>query len=484
MTSPEPSTAAPAAAQPLEPDAATLERWVAAAGRYVFDQMRNVGALPSWNTERAAALVDAIRAARLPEDGRPFDEVLAALDPAIQASFTTPGPGYLAYIPGGGIPSAALADLIACATNRYVGVDLAAPALAEIERTTLRWLAEMMGMPAGSNGIFTSGGSLSNLAALCAARADLLGEDFHDGTLYYSEDTHACVAKAAKVAGFPQRALREIPVDARRRLRVDALIERLDADARAGARPFFVCANAGTTNTGAIDPLPEILAVCRERKLWAHVDGAYGGCFRIADGGDALLPQLGAFDSLTLDPHKGFFLPYGTGALLMKDPEALRRAHRTTASYLQDVTAGEALGFTDYGPELSRDFRGIRLWLPLVLHGTAAFRAQLTEKLALTRWAYERLQAEPLFEIFDEPQLTVLAFAAKPPAGHPLDANAFGAEVLKRVNARKRVFMSSTAIDGRYLLRICVVSFRTHQDRVRDAVEGLIEEARTLAARG
>lgn len=466
---------------PIEPDDRTLEAWLAETSRYAFGQMSRVAELPSWNTENAAPEVAKIAAEPLPEHGQPLADVLAKLDPAIQASFLTPGPGYLAYIPGGGLPSAAMADMIACATNRYVGVDLAAPALAEIERTTLRWLAELMGMPRGSGGIFTSGGSLSNLAALCAARSDLLGEDFQDGTLYYSEDTHACVAKAAKVAGFPQRALRVIPVDARRRMRVDVLADRIDADARAGLKPFFVCANAGTTNTGAIDPLPEILDVCRARKLWAHVDGAYGGLFRIAGGGDALLPRLGDFDSLTLDPHKCLFLPYGTGALLLRDPEALRRAHATTASYLQDVTAGEALGFTDYGPELSRDFRGIRVWLPFMLHGVGAFRDQLTEKLALTRWAHERLREEPLFEVFDEPQLSVLALSAKPPYG---DANAFSAEVMRRVNARKKVFMSSTVIDARYLIRICVVSFRTHEDRVRDAVEGLIEEARALAARG
>ena len=466
---------------PIEPDDRTLEAWLAETTRYAFRQMSSVAEAPSWNTDNAAAEVAKVAKEPLPEHGRPLAEVLAVLDPAIQASFLTAGPGYLAYIPGGGLPSAAMADLIACATNRFVNVDLAAPALAELERTTLRWLAEMMGMPRGSNGLFTSGGSLSNLAALCAARADHLGEDFQDGTIYYSEDTHACVAKAAKVAGFPQRALRVIPVDSRRRMRVDVLEERLDADARAGLRPFFVCANAGTTNTGAIDPLRQILGACRKRKLWAHVDGAYGGLFRIADGGDELLPSLGEFDSLTLDPHKCMFLPYGTGALLLKDPEALRRAHATSASYLQDVTAGEALGFTDYGPELSRDFRGIRVWLPLMLHGAGAFREQLTEKLALTRWAYERLREEPLFEIFDEPQLSVVALSCKSPRG---DSNAFSAEVLKRVNARKKVFLSSTAIDGRYLIRICVVSFRTHQERVRDAVEGLIEEARTLAARG
>ncbi len=470
--------------QPLDPDAKTLHAWMALATEYVEQHLAGLDAAPSWESDRASGLAATVAAQPLPATGRPLAEVIATLDPLIRASLGTPGPGYLAYIPGGGLPSAAIADLIACATNRYVTVDLGAPALAEIERTTLRWLAELMGMPKGANGIFTSGGSLSNLAALVAARSDRLGEDFADGTLYYSEDTHACVAKAARVAGFPARALRVVPVDERRRMRVGELARLVREDRAAGKRPFCVVANAGTTNTGAVDPLPEILDLARAEGLWAHVDGAYGGLFRMADGGDALLPRLGEFDSLTLDPHKTLFLPYGTGALLVKDPEALRRAHATTASYLQDVTQDAPLGSTDYSPELSRDFRGLRVWLPFMVHGVDAFRAQLSEKIALTRWAYERLQAEPLFDVFDPPQLSVLAFSARPPAGHALDPNAFSAEVLRRVNARRRVFMSSTTIDGRYLMRICVVSFRTHADRMKDAVEGLIEEARGLASGG
>ena len=487
MTTPKaspdsPPPVPPAGASPLEPDTATLHEWLALATNYVERQVAGLEQAPSWASDAAPAAVAKIRTLPVPETGRPLADVIAALDPAVQASFTTTGPGYLAYIPGGGIPTAAIADLIACVTNRFVNVDVAAPALAEIERTTLRWLAQLLGMPEGSGGIFTSGGSLSNLAAIVAARAQLLGEEFADGTIYFSEETHACVAKAARIAGFPGRALRVVPVDARKRLVPDALARMIREDRAAGRKPFLVVANAGTTNTGAVDPLPAILGLAREHGLWAHADGAYGGVFRLADGGDALLPRLGEYDSMTIDPHKGLFLPYGTGVLLVRDPEGLKRAHASTASYLQDVTHGEMLGFTDYSPELSRDFRGLRVWLPFMVHGVKAFRDQLTEKLALTRWAHERLAGEPLFDVFDPPQLSVLAFSARPPAGHALDANAFGAEVLRRVNARRRVYLSSTTIDGRYLLRICVLSFRTHADRVRDAVEALVEEARGLAS--
>jgi len=467
---------------PLEPDAETLRRLAEEVVRYALDGVAALDDAPASSEDGVTELVLGLMREPVPEAGRPLAAVLDLFDPAVRAGFNNPGPGFLAFIPGGGIPSAALADLVAGMADRFVTVDRAAPGLAAIERVSLQWLASLLGMPQGSGGVYTSGGSISNLAALVTAREALLGEDFSGGTLYASVDTHACVAKAARVAGFPARMLRLVAVDARRRLVPAALAAAIDADRAAGLRPFFVVANAGTTNTGAVDPLPQILDVARARGLWTHVDAAYGGFFRLAEGGEALLPGLGDAESLTVDPHKGLFLPYGTGALLVKDPEALRRAHTSQAAYLQDVEGETSLGAAEYGPELSRDFRGLRVWLPFLLHGVAAFRAQLTEKLALTRHAYERLKSEPWCAMFDEPQLSIVAFTTRPPRGHALDANAFAAELLRRVNARRRVFLSSTTIDGHYVVRLCVLGFRTHLGRIDEAVDALVEEARALSS--
>jgi len=469
----------------LDPDPAEWRALATSVVDYLTGVLRDLPDAPASSFDGVDAVVGDPEIRRPPpETGRPLAELLQVLDRAAGVGLNPSTPGYLAFIPGSGLVSAALAGLIGDVLNRYTGLAFPAPALVALEADLLRWLAGLFDLPATAGGLFTSGGSLATFSALVAARCDRLPPDFLNGTLYVTDQAHLSVIKAARLAGFPAAAVRVVPDDGAQRMDVAALQALVDGDRRAGRAPFSVVANAGTTNTGAIDPLQEILRVCRARGLWAHADGAYGGLFRIARGGDRLLPGLGGFDSLTLDPHKCLFLPYGTGALLMKDPEALRRAHATSASYLQDVTAGESLGITDYSPELSRDFRGIRVWLPFMLHGVAAFRDQLSEKLALTRWAYDELAREPLFEMFDEPQLSVVALAAKPPAGHALDANAFGAEVLKRVNARKRVFLSSTAIGGRYLIRICIVSFRTHADRVREAVEGLVAEARALATEG
>ena len=465
-------------ARPLEPVSADLRRLIDACAEYVVEHIDSLPGQPSFDVEGADKVAASFDEAP-PEEGRPIESILERLRPAVTKSFTTAGPGYLAFIPGGGIPAAAVADLVACAVNRFVGVAAAAPALARIEAMTISWLASLMGYPAEAGGILTSGGSLSNLIALVTARVARLPENFLDGTLYVSEETHLSLFKAARIAGFPEKNLRRIPVDERLRLRPDRLEAAVVQDRAQGLRPFFVVANVGTTNTGAIDPLPEILDIARRHDLWVHADAAYGGFFRLVPDGAARMPGLERCDSITLDPHKGLFLPYGTGCLLVRDPETLRRAHEGGAAYLQDVGVGRGLpNFTDLSPELSRDFRGLRLWLPIQLHGLRAFRDQIQEKLDLARLAHRELKDDTLFEMLDEPQLSIVAFTARPPKGDP---DAFGAELLRRVNGRRRVFLSSSTIAGRYVLRICVLSFRTHEDRVRDAVAGLKEEARLLA---
>jgi aromatic-L-amino-acid decarboxylase len=349
----------------------------------------------------------------------------------------------------------------------------------QLEETAVRWMADLMSYPAGAGGILTSGGSLSTLSAIVTARAARLREDeLSRGVVYVSEETHLCVAKAARIAGLPAPNVRELPVDARWRMLPEALETQARADHARGLRPFLVVASVGTTNTGAIDPLPEILAIARAHGLWVHGDAAYGGFFRMVAEGPRLMPGLEQCDSITLDPHKGLFLPYGTGCLLVKEREALWRAHAGSAHYLQDVVGADGPGFNDLSPELSRDFRGLRVWLPIQLHGLRAFRDSLQEKLELTRQACAELRRDERFEVLDEPQLTVIAFRLK---GDGAQADARNQELLRRVNARRRVFLSSTRLGGRYVLRICVLSFRTHSDRMRDALQALREEAAALA---
>ena len=415
-----------------------------------------------------------------PEDGTAFDAVLQQVGRAAAKGFTTAGPGYLAYIPGGGLWAAAVADFVATGINKYVGVWNAAPALAQIEATAVRWLCDLFGYPPQARGILTSGGSLSNFSAIVAARRSLLPEDFLAGTIYVTDQVHASVAKSALLAGFPQRSIRVVARDRALRMEPDALREVVRADRGAGSRPFLVVASAGTTNTGAIDPIADVADVAADEGLWLHVDGAYGGLFQLTERGRRAFSGIGRADSIAVDPHKTMFLPYGTGALLVREGARLREAHSVHAEYLQDLAGEEEIpNFTDYSPELSRDFRGLRLWLPVKLHGLRAFREALDEKLDLARFLHSELAEVDGVELPWEPELSVVAFRHRPRWG---GADEFNRRLLERINASKRVFLSSTMIDGRFVIRACIVSHRTHLDRVEEAAEIIKKAAAELGS--
>ncbi|MDQ3991716.1 MAG: aminotransferase class I/II-fold pyridoxal phosphate-dependent enzyme, partial [Actinomycetota bacterium] len=352
--------------------------------------------------------------------------------------------------------------------NRFVNLAAPAPALVQLEANVVRWLCDLFELPPGSQGILTSGGSMANLSALVTARHARLGEDFADGRLYVSDQAHHSVAKAARIVGFPERAVAVVPTGADLRMDVEALAGMVRRDRDAGLRPFCVIANAGTTNTGTVDALPELADLAEREGLWLHGDAAYGGFFWLTERGRTALRGLERADSITLDPHKALFLPYGTGCLLVRDGEALRAAHMVGAEYLQDLGDQDDIpSFADYSPELSRDFRGLRVWLPLKLHGLEAFRAALDEKLDLARHVHDTMRGWDRFEVPWECDLTVVPFRYRPSAGDP---EAFNRRLLERINASQRIFLSSTVVEGRFTLRVCVVSHRTHRDRIDEGL--------------
>jgi aromatic-L-amino-acid/L-tryptophan decarboxylase len=456
----------------LTPD--EMRRLVAQAMEHIVAHVESLPQQPSVSVEGGAEAARGF-AEPLPERGQPAAALLTLLfERAIPKSFTTAGPGYLAYIPGGGLFHTAVADLITDAVNRYMGLWVAAPALAQIEATVIRWFCDLVGYPPAARGILTTGGSLANFSAVVAARRERLPENFLSGTIYVSDQTHHSVQKAALLAGFPPANVRAIPADTQFRIRVDALEQRMAEDRKAGLTPFLVVGNAGTTNTGAVDDLPTLADVARRGRAWFHVDAAYGGCFLFTAFGRAVMRGIERADSVTLDPHKGLFLPYGTGSLLVKDGAALTRAHRVTATYLPSGEENpEVMDFADMSPELSREFRGLRVWLPFKMHGAAPFRRNLEEKLELARWATAELRKIAGVEIVAEPQLSIVAFRLTRPGLGAEALNRLNQELLRRVNARKRVYLSSTLLDGRFVLRICVLSFRTHLDRVRMCLEDI-----------
>jgi len=464
----------------LELPAAEMRAMLEETSRRVIDHVLALPEQPMHGTAGAHKLAAALREP-LPEQGRSFEALVSQIFGRIlPASLNTASPGYLAYIPSGGLFHAAVADLITTATNRYAGVWLAGPGLAAIEAAVVGWFRGLLGLPEGGGGVLTSGGSMANLLAVVAARRALLPERFQDGVLYTSDQAHHSVKKAAMIAGLLPDHVREIPGDERFRLDVGALQRAIDDDRGRGLRPFLVVASAGTTNTGAVDPLPALADLCDREGLWLHVDAAYGGFFALTARGAEALAGISRARSVTLDPHKGLFLPYGTGCLVVRDEGELRAAFRVAASYLPPEGAYDA---ADLSPELSREARGLRAWLPLKMHGAAAFREQLDEKLDLARHAAERLAAVPHLVIEAPPELSLLAFRLCPPGVVGADLDALNQRLLSALNASQRVFLSGTWTRGKFLLRLCILSFRTHRDRIDEALELIARHAASLGPR-
>jgi aromatic-L-amino-acid decarboxylase len=466
-----------AGAPPLDPGAETLDRWLQDASAWVLDHLDRVADAPSAGVtgEEAERIAQDVSVPIAEEPLGDLAAILPRFGRAVEAGLRPNGPGYVAYVPGGGLPAVAIADLLADVANRFTGIAATSPALVRLEADVLRWLAAEIGYGPEARGLLTSGGSLANFGAVVTARHAKLGEggDWRDAVVYASSQVHHTVVRGVRLAGIPESNVRAVPVDDRLRMRVDALEEAIAQDR--GKRPFLVVASAGTTNTGAIDPLHAIADVCAREGLWMHVDGAYGGAFVLCDEGKRRLDGIGRADSVAIDPHKGMFLPYGTGCLLVKDGRRLAEAHHGEAAYLQDIDDdGATPSPTAYGPELSRPYRGLRLWLPLVLHGARAFREALAEKLALAEVAHAGLAALGL-AILDPPQLSVVAFRLPRGPGEADAAwDARNEALLHAINARGRVWLSSTRIGGRFVLRVCVLSFRTH----RPTIDALLEDVR------
>ena len=469
---------------PLELPAGDMRAMVDAAMRRIVPHIESLPRQPAANTAGGAELARSL-VEDLPQQGQPFEVLLDDLFDIIPTSFTASGPGYLAYVPGGGLFHAAVADLISNAVNRYMGVWAAAPGLAQLEANVVRWFCQIVGYPDTAGGFLTSGGSLANLSALVTARRVRLPTDFLSGIIYASDQVHHSVVKAALLAGFPEGNVREIPVDAHFRMDLGILEKRVRADRQAGHTPFLVVGSAGTTNTGAVDDLAGLAIIAKQEELWFHVDAAYGGFFALTERARPLLAGLERADSLSLDPHKGLFLPYGTGSLLVKDRSTLAQAHSVSADYMPTLQEDDDLvDFCSISPELSRPFRGLRAWLPLKMHGVGAFRDALDEKLDLIRWITEQLEAMEHIEVVAKPQLTVMAFRLHRPGWSLEQINAGTRQLIQHINARGHVYLTGTQLDGRYVIRICVVSFRTHQDRMEQCLEDIEASMTRVGAAG
>ena len=462
-------------ARQLDPDSATRSRLLAAADHYANEFLERLAGDGTYRHDHG---VGAGFEAGICESPADIGELLEVLDRQVDRTGVNPASGgHVGYIPGGGVYPSALGDYLADVTNRFSGVSFASPGAARMEQSLVEWMAGLVGYPDNAGGDLTSGGSTANLSGIVTARdaMGLMSAEIPGSCIYMTRQVHHCVDKALRVAGLAEAPIRYVPMDSRYRMDAMALERMVRSDQVAGLKPWLVVASAGTTDTGAVDPLEQIAYMANAQGLWLHVDAAYGGFFTLSDAGRGKLKGIEQADSIVMDPHKGLFLPYGSGAVLVKNVDLLAQAHAYQANYMQDARKHEN-GYSpaDLSAELSRPFRGLRLWLPLRLFGLGPFRAALEEKIWLARYFHDRLSNLDGWEIGPEPDLSVVTYRYLPGTG---DADDFNHRLLQAVHDDGKVFITSTVLNGHYTLRLAVLHFRTHLDTVDYLLDFLVNKA-------
>ncbi len=462
----------------LEPEPDQRKEWNQAIQNYADEFLNTISTAKAFNKP------DPIHAANLKipleETPREVSELLKILKENLDTPGINPASGrHFGYIPGGGVFPTAMGDYLAAVTNRYAGIVFANPGAVRIENEMLRWMCSMIGYPDTALGNLTSGGSIANLIAIVTARdkKGIRSKDVQHSVIYFTKQVHHCVHKAIRIAGLAECILRIVPVDEQYRMIPHVLKSMIREDLKNNYKPFLVVASAGTTDTGTVDPLDAIADIAETFDLWYHVDAAYGGFFLLVDALKSIFNGIERSDSVAIDPHKGLFLSYGSGALLIKDTKALFQSHYYKAAYMQDAfSIGEEPSPADLSPELTKHFRGLRMWIALHLFGLKPFRASLEEKYWLCRYFYEEIQKHG-FEVGPIPELSVCIYRYLPSKG---DANTFNLQLVEYVQEDGRIFLSSTTIDGIFWIRLAVLSFRTHLDTVDMCLDILKEGVRYL----
>jgi len=448
---------------PLEPDRQTRSELAAQALSYLDDWYDRAGTMPV-----GAGVTDeqilATLAREPSEEGSDLASLLAVLTAAAQGGINHLSGGHMSYIPNSGLYTAALGELLAAGLNRYTGVADSAPGFTAIEHGVVAWLRSLFMMGPESSGLLLSGGSMANFTAIVTARTDKLGDEFNNGVLYVTSHTHHSAAKAARLAGFRDDQVVPIGVDSNLRMNTGALVAQIQADRANGLKPFLVVASAGTTNTGTVDPLEEMAEIVADQDIWLHVDAAYGGFFQLTDRGREVLRGIEQADSVALDPHKGLSIPFGVGAIIVQREQSLVDAHEGRGAYLfyEDSHMG-LRDISSLGPELSRPFRGLSVWLPLQLHGIGPFREALDYSLDLAGHAFERLSAIDGVDARWKPDLSVV--------GVMFDDDRLGQAALDAVNEDRTTHLSPTIIDERFVLRFAILNRRTTIDHVDHAID-------------
>lgn len=438
-----------------------------ALGQYANEFYQWLPTHKTYNADYASSEEDAFLSVSEPTE---LHDILAYVKERIDSKgLNAASGGHLGYIPGGGIFEGAVGDFIAAVGNQYAGVFYASPGAVRVENSMIGWAGKLVGYKKGFAGNLTSGGSMANLIAIATARKakNIRARDVERTVVYTTRQTHHSLLKALRINGLHECILRVVPTDNRFRTDLNGLQRAIEQDKKDGLLPFLIISNAGSTDVGAVDPLPEVAAIATQFNLWHHVDGAYGGFFLLTEYGKKKLKGIELADSVILDPHKGLFLPYGSGMVLIKNGHLLKETFSQEANYMQDsFKSEEQPSPADFSPELSKHFRGMRMWLPLKMHGVQKFTDALDEKLLLARYFHQRI-GEMGFETGNEPDLSVVLFRLADDG----NANELNKEIVADIHANCQVFISSTTIKGVYWMRVAILSFRTHLKEVDELLK-------------
>jgi glutamate/tyrosine decarboxylase-like PLP-dependent enzyme len=414
----------------------------------------------------------------VPEAPMPVDDLMAHLRTlTFEHSLHLGHPAFFGYICGAGTVPGAATELLAAGLNPCLGGYRLGPGAAEIELHLTRWLAERFGLPPGAGGMIMTGGAMANFVGLKCARDQQLGLDVREAgvaaygavAIYASEEAHVVIRRAADMLGLGAGAVRAVPVDGEQRLRVDALAAAIERDVAAGVRPLAVVATAGTTTTGSIDPLEAVADVAARHGLWLHVDAAYGGAAILSDELRGRLAGIERADSLAVDPHKWLYTAQSAGCVLVRDFGHLSASFHADASYIWlDDAARHGIDFAMHGPQFSRGFAALKVWVSLLAHGRAAYGRRIAHDAALARYLGDLVAEHPDFELMCEPRLSICCFRYRPRGWSDGEGalDRLNERLMTAIHADGRVYCSNAVVGGRFGLRACIVNFRTEADDV------------------
>jgi len=468
----------------------TLNEISSSAMKLVFDYLTTISERPVRAENHAGKTTDSIDA-DLSTEGVPLDKLIDECRAIMDLSRHNGHPRFFGYVASPSTPIGAYGDLIASALNANITCWRSGPAGTELERMVVRWLGSLIHYDREANGLLTSGGSMANMIALLIASRRKSGADasrrglWNSGppmTVYASEEVHMSIPKAADILGFGRDQVRVIECDDRQRMRVDLLRQRIEADLREGLRPFCVVGSAGTVNTGVIDPLADIAGVAREFDLWFHVDGAYGAPGVLDERKRTLFKGIERADSVSLDPHKWLYVPVDAGCLLFRDAAAARAAFNTEdADYIKThgYSDEEAFAFWDYGVELSRRFRALKVWLTLQYYGSRRIAEAISDDILLAEYLGEVVTNADDFELLAPVELSICCFRYVPPGANNSDAqlDRLNASLMELVQKGGRAYVSNATVNGRFALRACITNFRTTKSDIDTTVQVIREAA-------